>query len=134
MSSLQNVSAVVLVNEKKELLLYLRDNKPSIVYPNMWALLGGHAEKNETPINTLKREIKEEIDFSIKEAEFLEAIDDKVGNLVHIFLTKINKRKEDIILTEGQKIDFFSFDDAMKLNIPKPILDFLLKYKDKILK
>jgi 8-oxo-dGTP diphosphatase len=133
MKKLNNVSAVVLINEKKELLLYLRDDKPTIVYPNMWALLGGHAEKNETPIETLKREIKEEIDFDIKETEFLGAVDDKVGNLVHIFLTRFDKRKEDIILLEGQKIDFFNYNESIKLNIPKPIKDFMIKNKEKIL-
>jgi 8-oxo-dGTP diphosphatase len=30
-------------------------------YPNVWDIIGGHSKKNETPVETLSRELREEI-------------------------------------------------------------------------
>ena len=40
--------------------MQLRDDKPSIMYPNHWGLTGGAAEEGETPEETARREITEE--------------------------------------------------------------------------
>jgi len=126
------VAATIFVNEKKEFLFYLRDNKSTISYPGMWALIGGHLDGNETPYEALKREVKEEIDYDIKNPIFLDVVDDKVGNLAYIYKAKIDKKLDELILTEGQKLGFFSFEDAIKLHMPEPLRDFLIKYKNKI--
>jgi 8-oxo-dGTP diphosphatase len=31
------------------LIIYLRDDKPDIPFPNHWDLIGGHVEEGETP-------------------------------------------------------------------------------------
>jgi 8-oxo-dGTP diphosphatase len=46
------------------LIVYLRDDKPTIPYPNMWDFPGGGREENETPLECITREIEEE--FSLK--------------------------------------------------------------------
>ncbi|MBU1988692.1 MAG: NUDIX domain-containing protein, partial [Nanoarchaeota archaeon] len=53
---------IILVNQRnKEVLLYLRDNKPSIPHPGYWDLFGGSIEEGESPLESIKREVKEEI-------------------------------------------------------------------------
>jgi 8-oxo-dGTP diphosphatase len=62
---------VIIINSKKEILLGKRSKK-SPFYPNTWGLPGGMMEYNETPEETAKREVKEEIDVEIKIIKKLE--------------------------------------------------------------
>lgn len=128
------VAAVVLINEKKEILFYLRDNKQTIPHPNKWCLLGGHMEEGETPFEALKREIKEEINFNITENNFIGVMEDLVGNLVYIFKHKITKELEDMTLNEGQRLGYFKLDEAQNIDMPQVLKDFLKKHEEKILK
>lgn len=50
---------VMLINPRSEILLNLRDNKPAILYPAHWAIIGGGVEKGETPALAARREVKE---------------------------------------------------------------------------
>lgn len=43
------------------LLITLRDDRPDIPYPNLWDLPGGGREGDETPEQTLFREVREEV-------------------------------------------------------------------------
>ncbi|MDP4020630.1 MAG: NUDIX hydrolase [Candidatus Adlerbacteria bacterium] len=54
-----------------KLLVYLRDNKPAIHWPNMWDFPGGGREHNETPLETIIREIKEEFSITLKSEAFI---------------------------------------------------------------
>ncbi len=51
---------------KKEVLIFLRDNTQEIPYPNMWDVLGGHVELDETPKECIIREMKEEIGLDLE--------------------------------------------------------------------
>ena len=55
---------VIIENDKKEILLEKRDG--NFVYPFYWALPGGIVEYGETPDETAKREVKEEIGVDIE--------------------------------------------------------------------
>ncbi len=44
---------------------YLRDNKPSISFPDHWDLAGGGREGNETPEQCALRETEEEFDLKL---------------------------------------------------------------------
>ncbi|MBC7864020.1 MAG: NUDIX domain-containing protein, partial [Bacteroidia bacterium] len=43
------IAAIIFENEENKILLYLRDNKPGIPFPNHWDLFGGHIEEGESP-------------------------------------------------------------------------------------
>ena len=127
------VAAIIFVNDKKEILLCLRDDKPEIPYPNYWGLIGGHLEQGETPFEALKRETMEEIGYDINEAVFLGSLDDEAENWVYIFHGKMDKKADELYLTEGQRLEFFDYERIMKLiNIPQPLLVFIENNKEKI--
>lgn len=58
---------VALVNNGKVLTI-LRDNLPNIPYPNMWDLAGGGRENKESPYETMRREVIEELNIDIPES------------------------------------------------------------------
>lgn len=47
------------------ILVYLRDDKPTIPYPNAWDLPGGGAEGDETPLECAQRELREEFTIAL---------------------------------------------------------------------
>ena len=58
---------VALINNGK-VLTVLRDNISSIPYPNMWDLAGGGRENEESPYETMRREVLEELNIEIPES------------------------------------------------------------------
>jgi 8-oxo-dGTP diphosphatase len=126
------VATVIFINNKKEALFYLRDDKPTIPYPNFWSSLGGHVEGDESLLAALKREILEEIEYNLQKTEYLGMIKDNAKNLVYIYKSYIDLPLEKITLNEGQKLNYFSFDQIKSLKLPPPFKKFVLKNKNKI--
>lgn len=55
-------TSIIFKNSRNEVLLFLRDDKPEIPYPNLWDIPGGHFEAGETPEACIVREMIEEIE------------------------------------------------------------------------
>lgn len=126
--------SAILINENRELLFHLRDDKESISFPNYWSFLGGSVEKGETLLRALQREIKEEIGYQIKNPVFIAVLDDKIGHLTYMYKAGIDKKINEIHLTEGQKVEYLTYEEGIKnLRIPEVLKDFMIKYKDRIL-
>ncbi|MCY7020586.1 NUDIX hydrolase [Streptococcus sanguinis] len=53
------------------LLTILRDDIPTIPWPNMWELPGGGRENEETPFECVQREVFEELGLKLEEAAIL---------------------------------------------------------------
>lgn len=60
--------AALLVHEDGRYIMQLRDCMPGIFYPGHWGCFGGAVEPGETPVDALKRELREEIEFEMPEA------------------------------------------------------------------
>lgn len=54
--------SALLVDENGKLVIQLRDDKPGLLFPAHWATLGGAIESGETPDESMKRELAEEIE------------------------------------------------------------------------
>ena len=54
-----------------QILTILRDDKPTIPWPDMWELPGGGREGEETPFEYVQREVFEELGLKLEEADIL---------------------------------------------------------------
>ena len=126
--------AIIIANSKNKILLQLRDNKPGIVYAGCWAFLGGHVEKNETYLDAVNREIREEINQEIRDIQIIGDIEIKEeGISAVVFKGRLDVNESEIDLTEGQKVKFFGLDELETIEIPKVLKEFIHKNKHKIL-
>ena len=57
--------AKIVLHSDRQLVAYLRDEKPEIPFPGRWDLPGGGREFDETPAQCAMREVEEEFGLSI---------------------------------------------------------------------
>ena len=104
-------SSIIFINDTEQILLFLRDNEPDLPYPNMWDVPGGHVEANEHPEKCIIREMKEEMDLDLVEFELFSKIEFE-DRIEYTFWARADLDIDDIELTEGQKLKWFTRDDA----------------------
>ena len=73
--------AAILVLEDGRYIMQLRDSKPEIFYPDHWGCFGGAVNDGETPEQSLRRELHEELEFSVTEAREFTRFDFDFGRL-----------------------------------------------------
>jgi 8-oxo-dGTP diphosphatase len=111
--------SIVIENRQGEILLLLRDDKPTIPHPNHWTLVDGKVEEGETPESAAHREMLEEIGVDI-DLTFWKRYDRQHPNAMvdqHIYVGKMDMPRELLILGEGQDVRFFNFHEIKTLKI-----------------
>lgn len=119
--------SILFTNSKHQVLLLLRDNISSIPYPNMWDIPGGLVEENETPEQTIVREMKEEIGMDLTGFE-LYKITDFDDRIEHTFKKFCELDIDTIQLKEGQKLQWFSLDEIIELPVAYGFKPLLIHY------
>jgi 8-oxo-dGTP diphosphatase len=88
-TKVREIAAAIVVDTSGRLLLQLRDDVPNILYPGKIGLFGGHREGNETFLDCVVREIREELGYCLPPERFepiarLTGLDSEVpGGTVH---------------------------------------------------
>ena len=100
-------TSIIFVNDQHQVLLFLRDDKPTIPYPNMWDVPGGHVDDGETPEQCIVREMKEEMDLTLEEFERLSVME-FTDRVEYTFWKRANLDIEKIDLREGQRLRWFT--------------------------
>ena len=135
---MKSIAAIIFENDKKEILLYLRDNKPGIPFPGHWDLIGGHIEDGETPEEALVREVKEEMNIELKNYSFFRKYDcpdkDAYPNVKYIYSGKINIPPEEITLLEGDRASYFTYAEVTSVKFANIMRTVLLDYIEARLK
>ncbi|EKD25629.1 MAG: hypothetical protein ACD_80C00011G0016 [uncultured bacterium (gcode 4)] len=132
---MKKVAGMIFENDKKQILLLLRDNKPNIPFPNTWDMIGWHVEDDETFEEALVREVQEEIEIDLKQQEytffreyFCPSTKDAYENIKHIYYGKINIPVEEIRLHEWQRVQYFDYDEIMGLECANMTKEIFLEY------
>jgi len=107
---------ILIENSKGEILFLLRDNKPTIQYPNQWDVLGGVVKAGETFEEAIKRELMEEIELDLQEFKLFK-IYNWPDQTEAIFHTKLDIDINKTPLHEGQKIQYFSREKLLNMNL-----------------
>lgn len=109
MDTLKGTSIIFvrLDNDEPEVLLFLRDDKDTIPYPNRWDILGGHIEIGETPEECIVREMQEEIGVDIGTPELFRVyqMNDRTE---YTYWQLATFDIADVQLNEGQALKWFS--------------------------
>ncbi len=132
---MEKVASIILIKDNK-ILLQLRDNKPGISYPGFWGLIGGHIDDNENPIDAIKREVMEEINYKIKGITFVSKLIHPENihcheHEIYLFKGNLDINLDQIKLTEGEKVQLFHYKELINLKLPEIIKNFLIENKNK---
>jgi len=126
------IAAIIFENDKGELLFYMRDNKPGIPFPQHWDLIGGHVEKGESPEQALIREVKEELNFDLREYKFFRKYSclhgDAYPNIKYIYSGRIHLAISEITLLEGDYARYFSKDEISELKFANILKNIVMDY------
>lgn len=120
--------SVLLVNEKRQALMQLRDDKPGIVNPGLWTLISGGIEPGESYSESAYREMKEETGYKLNYPfEFLNLVFQLNGKILRriVFIERYDN-KQKIECYEGQKIEFVDIFQLDETKIVKNIKDVVL--------
>jgi 8-oxo-dGTP diphosphatase len=103
--------SILFVNEQKQILLFLRDDLPTIPYPDTWDVPGGHVEEAETPAQCIVREMKEEMGLDLEGFELF-SVKEFSDRVEHTFWKSADLDIGEISLQEGQRLRWFSEEEA----------------------
>ena len=117
---------IILTNKEDKALLQLRDNKHS--YAGSWALFGGHIDGSETPEEALVREIKEEINYSLKNYKLIKESYVEGFGKVYWFHSVIDVKLSELTLLEGDDLNFFTYEEILKLKLAPESKKRLIEY------
>ena len=109
----------LLTSPRGDVLLNLRDDKPGVLHPGHWAILGGGVEAGEELDEALRREVAEEIGYELGVAHEFCRIVDWEGNrhLVIVYVATIDATIDELHLGEGKEIRFFPPDEIARLKL-----------------
>lgn len=121
--------SIIFYNKKSEILLFLRDDKNNIPYPNTWDLLGGHLEAGESPEECIIREMKEELNLELSDFSKFAQIEFH-DRTEHTYFKKLDVDLIELSLREGQKLSWFRIDDLAEIDLAfgfKPMIDLFCR-------
>ena len=100
-------TSIIFVNDQHQVLLFPRDDKPTIPYPNMWDVRGGQEDDGETPEQCIVREMKEEMDLTLEEFERFSVME-FTDRVEYTFWKRAELEIKKIDLQEGQRLKWFT--------------------------
>ena len=116
--------------------MQLRDDKPSIVFPDHWGLFGGTIESGESVCEAASRELEEEIAFRILPKEIVNFRQYLQSNYrVHTCFCHLKTPISKLNLQEGADLGLFSINEILtgrlfsqKFNAYFPVAHPLIGY------
>jgi 8-oxo-dGTP pyrophosphatase MutT (NUDIX family) len=111
---------IVLLNEQGEILMQLRDEKPTITDPGLWVVPGGGQEPGESLEVTARREMLEETGYVLDDIELVYEHDrDRGGGVMEhqVFFKSSYDGVQPVKCFEGQRVEFVPFERLASLEL-----------------
>jgi len=113
-------SAGFLYNPKtRSVLLQKRDMKTQ-ANPGLWGFFGGSSEEEETPEQSIIRELKEELGISVVQ-ESLQSLrtyfNEKFKRQSYIFVIESELKKSEMVLAEGEDYDWIPLENVLSYDL-----------------
>jgi 8-oxo-dGTP diphosphatase len=102
---------------KENRLLLGKRSAQRTFYPDVWDIIGGHAESNETPEQTLIRELKEELDVTATSTELLAVLTDQESILYIYLVTSWTGMIRNASPNEHDELGWFEVYEAVQLKL-----------------
>jgi len=125
--------AKIIILSPDKILLFHRDNIPTISSPDCWCMVGGGIEDGETPEEGLIREVKEEVSYDLKEFELILKTKGLQGEDLWLYVAFVDKDEEQKFIHgsgEGQGIGWFTIDEALALKLSSGTRIRLTQYRE----
>lgn len=121
------VVKAVIYDRQGRFLLQHRDNIAGIIEPDRWSLFGGGVEAGEALVEALERELQEELSckVGVVEHELFRWLQAPENSLHVCFTVRFTAREQDLVLTEGQNLAWFSLAELKKLPLGALVRDNL---------
>lgn len=127
------VALIVLYDSENRFLLQHRSKDAWLLADN-WAFFGGGLRENEEPIEALRREVKEELDYMVDNPKLILEQFFRQGQIkgyMYVYAEEFTKDKGLLKLNEGQGWGWFKEAEISKLKITqrdKKIINFITRY------
>jgi len=107
-------SVIILPYVEDKVLMQLRDEKKSIIFPGKWGFFGGGINEKESPEDAARRELFEELDIKPKSLNkfFYDNIPELAGHMSHAFCCPLSVPIQNIKLYEGMDLGLFSIEQV----------------------
>ena len=116
--SISDAVAAVIRRADGQFLMQLRDARPDIWYPGAWGCFGGALDAGESPLEALRRELREELEFELRDAvpisrlEFdLQAVGLRKYFRAYYLVQMDDAEIKTLVLHEGQRMKAFSYQE-----------------------
>lgn len=98
---------MAIIYQDGKYLMQLRDNIPHILYPGVWGLFGGHLDAGEDAETGLKRELIEEINYSVKQLKPFRTYGDN-QYMRYLFSCPLEVSLAELQLSEGEDFNLLT--------------------------
>lgn len=129
-----HAAGVIPVHPSGMVLLQLRDDRAEVGSPNRWGMLGGMLEAGESPEEAALREMDEEVGRRPAVLHHYASGDHaslrRPGVVVrsHVYGAAVDWTLDDLILGEGQRLDWFTRAAVPHLPLVLPLAPLLLGF------
>jgi len=123
----------VLYDKENRLLLQHRSDGIKIL-PDYWAFFGGKIDKEETPKEAAIRESQEELDYKLKNPEFVFEQDFKLEDIsghMWVYIDEFKGDKETLKLREGKGFGWYAKEETENLKMidhDRCVIEVIEKY------
>lgn len=117
MTNIIHVAVAVIMNEHNQVCISLRDK--NVHQGGLWEFPGGKIEQNETVVQALKREVKEELNLSIEASRPLIKINHTYSDVsVCLHVQKIQSFSGEVKSMEGQLVKWVDVSQLAEFDFP----------------